>query len=155
MNPFRASPARSTYRNIGVETAVANASPHQLIVLLFDGAIEAVGQARYCMERGDVAGKGVAISKAIRIIGEGLSSALDMEAGGAIAMNLRNLYDYMMKRLLEANLHSQPELLAEVTSLLYELRGVWAQIGQRSATVPVTSMPAPRPERRAVSYGAA
>ena len=134
---------------------MASASPHQLVLLLFDGAIDAIADARMRMNMGDIPGKGKAIGRASRIIGEGLLPALDMERGGQIAVNLRSLYEYMMKRLVEANLHNQPELLGEVMSLLYELRGAWAQIGQRNAPVPATSMPAPRQERRAISYGAA
>lgn len=155
MNPFRPAPARASYRDIGIETEIASASPHQLVRLLFDGAIDAIADARLRMENGDIPGKGKAIGRAIRILGEGLLPALDMERGGQIAFNLRGLYEYMMKRLLEANVHNRPELLAEVMSLLNELRGAWAQIGQRNAPVPVTAMPAPRLERRAVSYGAA
>jgi flagellar protein FliS len=155
MNPFRPVPARASYRDIGVETAVAQASPHQLVLLLFDGAIDAVADARMRMDSGDIPGKGRAIGRASRIIGEGLLPALDMERGGQIALNLRGLYEYMMKRLLESNLNNRTEILGEVMSLLNELRGAWAQIGQRNAPVPVTEMPSPRQERRAVSYGAA
>jgi flagellar secretion chaperone FliS len=155
MNPFRPAPARASYRDIGIETAVASASPHQLVLLLFDGAIDAIADARIRMDMGDIPGKGKAIGRASRIIGEGLLAALDMERGGQIAANLRSLYEYMMKQLLDANLHNRAEILGEVMSLLNELRGAWAQIGQRNAPVPVTSMPAPRQERRAVSYGAA
>jgi len=155
MNPFRPAPARASYRDIGIETTVASASPHRLVLLLFDGVIDAIADARMSMGKGDIPGKGKAIGRASRIIGEGLLPALDMERGGAIAVNLHSLYEYMMKRLLEANLHNRTELLGEVMSLLNELRGAWAQIGQRNAPVPATSMPMPRQERRAISYGAA
>ena len=155
MNPFRTAPARVAYRDVGIETTVAQAGPHQLVLLLFDGAVDAIADARMRMERGDISGKGKAIGRASRIIGEGLLPSLDMERGGAIAVSLRGLYEYMMKRLLEANLHNRPELLGEVMSLLNELRSAWAQIGQRSAPVPAISIPAPRQDRRAVSYGVA
>lgn len=155
MNPFRSAPARASYRDIGIDTTVASASPHQLVLLLFDGAIDAIADARTRMDMGDVPGKGKAIGRASRIIGEGLLPALDMEHGGPIAVNLLSLYEYMMKRLVEANRYDRPELLGEVMTLLNELRGAWAQIGQRNAPAPATSMPAPRQERRAISYGAA
>ena len=155
MNPFRLSPARAVYQNVSVETSVANASPHQLIVLLFDGAIQAIGDARLSMERRDVRAKGMAIGKATRILGEGLVPALDMERGGAISLNLRNLYEYMMRRLVEANLHNRKEYLEEVLSLLNELRSAWAQIAPRQAPAAPAIQPAQNYERRAVSYGAA
>jgi flagellar protein FliS len=154
MNPFRAAPVRA-YQDIGLETSIGGASPHQLVLLLFDGALAQIAQAREHMDKRNVAAKGEAISLAIRIIGEGLRMSLDMERGGAIALQLQGLYDYMMRRLVDANLHNRPELLGEVLSLLNELRSAWAQLGQRNAPVPATSMPAPHSERRAVSYGAA
>ncbi len=154
MNPFRSAPARAAYRDIGIETSVASGNPHQLVLLLFDGAIDAVADARQRMEERDIAGKGASVGKAIRIIGEGLVAALDMERGGQIAINLRSLYEYMLRRLVEANLHNRQEILGEVMSLLHELRGAWAQIGQRTAPAGANPPPAPRAERRAVSYGA-
>jgi flagellar protein FliS len=155
MNPFRPATARAAYGNIGVETSVATAGPHQLIVLLFDGAIEAVADALVRMERKDIPGKGLAIGKAIRVLGEGLLPALDMERGGQIALNLRGLYEYMMKRLLEANLRNRPEILSEILLLLNELRGTWLQIGARSAPAQVHPMPASRRDEATVRYGAA
>ncbi len=154
MNPFRPAPARAAYREIGIETTVTSANPHQLVLLLFDGAIDAVGQARLRMEQRDIPGKGASVSKAIRIISEGLLAALDDKQGGQIAINLRSLYEYMLRRLVEANLKNRPEILSEVISLLNEIRGAWAQIGQRTAPVNSAPMAAPLPERRAISYGA-
>lgn len=154
MNPFHNGSVRA-YQDIGMKTSVFGASPHQLTLMLFDGALAQIALARQYMEQRNAAGKGEAISRAIRIIGEGLRMSLDMESGGAIAAQLQGLYDYMMQRLLEANLHNRAERLGEVISLLDELRGAWVQIGLRNAPLPVTAMPAPRQERRAISYGAA
>jgi len=154
MNPFHVASAR-TYRQIGLETGIDSASPHRLVLMLFDGALSAIADARKHMGAGNVSAKGVAISQAISIIGEGLRVSLDMERGGAIAAQLGDLYDYMTRRLVEANANNSQEMLAEVSSLLGELQAAWVQIGVRSAPAPAVTPPPPQQERRAVSYGAA
>jgi flagellar protein FliS len=156
MNPFRTATARA-YQEIGLETGVAGASPHQLVLMLLDGALDAIAHARGHMQTGNVPAKGAAISRAIRIISDGLRVSLDLERGGAIAVQLRDLYEYMARRLLEANLKNRQDLLSEVTSLLGEIRTAWVQIGSRPAPAAFAAIgtPAPQHERRAVSYGAA
>jgi flagellar protein FliS len=154
MNPFRTSTVRA-YQDVGLETSIAAASPHQLVMMLFDGALSELSFAREHMISRNVPAKGQAISRAIRIIGEGLRGSLDMERGGAIAVQLGALYDYMTRRLVEANLKNNPATLAEVTSLLCEIRSAWAQIGVRGPAAPAASPPGPHDDRRAVSYGAA
>lgn len=135
----------NAYAKIGVETGVASASPHKLIVMLFDGAIAAIASAVQHMQTGSVAEKGKAISKAISIIEEGLRASLDKNAGGEIAQNLDALYEYMSKRLLLANLKNQPELLEEVRGLLRDLKAAWEAIGASgdSAAAPVPPMKLP------------
>lgn len=154
MNPFHVASAR-TYQQIGLETGVDSANPHRLVLMLFDGALSALADARQHMSAGNVSAKGAAISRAISIIGEGLRVSLDMERGGAIAAQLRDLYDYMTGRLVEANANNSQEMLAEVSSLLSELRAAWVQIGVRATPAPAVGAPPPQQERRAVSYGAA
>jgi flagellar protein FliS len=122
--------AIDTYAQVGVETGVAAADPHKLILMLFDGCLAAISNARLAMSRKEIAAKGSAIGKAIAIIDGGLKASLDMNAGGELAARLSGLYDYMMQRLLFANLRNDSAVLDEVTRLLNELRGAWAQIGQ-------------------------
>ncbi|QDY42272.1 flagellar export chaperone FliS [Candidatus Pantoea soli] len=121
------------YAQVGVESAVLSASPHQLVVLLFDGALSAMKKATILMEQGDIPGKGQALSKAINIITNGLRAGLNHEAGGDIAANLDNLYEYMTRRLLEANLRNDPEAIAEVDRLLSNIADAWKQIGPNAA----------------------
>ena len=155
MNPFR-NPSARAYQEIGIETGIAGASPHQLVLMLFDGTLSAIADARQHMRSGNVPAKGAAVSRAIRIISEGLSVSLDIERGGPIAQQLRDLYDYMVRRLVEANLNNREEFLAEVTALLTELRAAWCQIGERPAQQSAPAgAPLPQRDRRAVSYGAA
>ena len=121
--------AANAYANVGLETGVVAASPHQLIVMLYEGAELAVRMAIRHMNEGDMAKKSAAISKAIAIILEGLRAALDVKQGGDIAQQLDSLYDYMNKRLMLAHLNNQTAPLEEVLGLLRELRGAWEQIG--------------------------
>lgn len=118
----------SAYAKVGIETGVLAASPHKLIVMLFDGALVAIGNALSSMRSGQIGEKGKSISKAIMIIDSGLRAALDKKAGGEIAEGLDALYEYMSARLLQANLKNEPEILEEVQRLLTELRDAWNAI---------------------------
>ena len=122
--------AASAYASVGVETKVSSADPHQLIVMLYDGALLAINTAALSMESGDIPNKGKSISQAITIITNGLKASLDMEAGGDLSERLSALYDYMAQRLLQANLQNSRPALDEVSSLLDDLRGAWVGIAQ-------------------------
>lgn len=126
----------NAYAKVGVETGVSSASPHQLIVMLFDGAMKALGAAIVNMKANNIAAKGEAISKAILIIDSGLRASLDKKAGGSIAESLDSLYEYMGTRLLEANLKNDVAILEEVQRLLGDLRSAWNAIGTSPAVQP-------------------
>ena len=119
----------SAYARVGLETGVIAASPHKLILMLFEGARIALSSALVHMRNGEINAKGEAISKAIAIISSGLQASLDVEAGGELAQQLNALYDYMSRRLLQANLHNKPEYIEEVARLLGELSEAWEAIG--------------------------
>lgn len=114
---------------VGLESSVMSASPHQLIVLLFDGARSALVRARILLQQNDIVGKGYALSKAIDIIKNGLKAGLDIEKGGELAENLAALYDYMIQRLMIANLHNDAKIIDEVETLLNSISDAWRQIG--------------------------
>ncbi|MBC3885989.1 flagellar export chaperone FliS [Undibacterium griseum] len=118
----------NAYQKIGVETGVLAASPHKLIVMLFEGAIVAIGNARQQMQNGEIANKGRSISKAISIIENGLRASLNKQIGGEIAINLDNLYEYMSRQLLLANLNNEENTLADVQKLLTDLKDAWEAI---------------------------
>ena len=126
----KARQGATAYRQTGIDTGVLGASPHQLIVLLFEGAIIATGTAMAQMHNGDMAGKGKSISHAIEIVSNGLSASLDTDKGGEIAHNLAALYDYIGRQLVAANLKNDPQRLQEVSKLLTELKEAWTSIGQ-------------------------
>ncbi|MCA6219987.1 MULTISPECIES: flagellar export chaperone FliS [Photorhabdus] len=121
--------ASQLYAQIDVESEIMNASPYQLIQILFNGALSALRRAIILMEQGNIAEKGAAISKAINIIDNGLKQGLDNEKGGELAHNLASLYDYMTQRLLHANLRNDESAITEVIKLLTEISDAWRQIG--------------------------
>lgn len=128
--------AAHTYANVGLETGVVAANPHQLIVMLYEGAELAVRMAIKHLNDGDIASKSAAITKANSIILEGLAAALDPHQGGEIAAQLGALYDYMIQRLMLAHMNNQIAPLEEVLGLLRELRGAWQQIGEPARKAP-------------------
>ncbi|MBO1017564.1 flagellar export chaperone FliS [Achromobacter sp. SD115] len=114
-----------SYAEIGLETQILGASPERLISLLYMGARAAIGQARLHLQEGRATERGAAISKAIKIVDEGLKTGLNMEAGGEIAANLARLYDYIVRTLLMANLKADPEALETADRLLADLAEAW------------------------------
>ncbi|MBU1689542.1 MAG: flagellar export chaperone FliS [Gammaproteobacteria bacterium] len=118
----------NAYNSVSFESRVMGADPHKLISLLFDGALLAISDAKNGILRKEIAAKGKSISKAISIIGEGLNASLDKKVGGELALNLSALYDYMVIRLVEANLKNDIKILDEVAHLLSELKSAWDTI---------------------------
>jgi flagellar protein FliS len=129
----------NAYKSVGIETSVLAANPHQLVAMLFEGALHAVATASLQMKAGNVSGKGESISKAINIIDNGLRASLDKKLGGEIAENLDSLYDYLSRQLLMANLKNKPEILEEVHGLISDLKGSWDGIGTAPTVVTETS----------------
>ena len=120
------------YATVGLETGVAAASPHKLVVMLYDGVIVALLSAINNIKASNIAAKGAALSKAITLIDNGLRAALDKKAGGEIAENLDALYDYMGRRLLQANIRNDIAIVEEVHALIADLREAWVQIGEKT-----------------------
>lgn len=125
MNPTPCN-ALGHYRAVNAYGAAAG-DRMQLILDMLDAAIDRIGMAKGHMRRREVAAKGHEIGRAIGIV-EGLRSALDMAQGGELAGNLAALYDYMARRLLEANLRNDEGRLDEVAELLGEIREGWSAI---------------------------
>ena len=146
--------AINAYSKVDVEIGITSASPQKLVVLLYEGAIKSIAEAKLHLKQNDVAAKGKMISKAIAIIDEGLKLSLDEKAGGELAQNLKALYDYMCRRLLLANLKNEVEPLDEVSRLLGELKQAWEAIG-KTPEQPQATLSKPTDKRDALSYGKA
>lgn len=128
--PRSALAGAAQYRKVGVQSNVETATPHKLIEMLLDGALSKLHLARGLMEQKQIAAKGEQISWALAII-DGLKAALDLTAGGEVAANLDALYDYLMRRLVVANLDNDVAVLDEVARLLNEIRLGWNGIRQQ------------------------
>ena len=112
---------------------IFSADPIELIHLLYQAAIEAVRDARHQLAQGEIGGRSKAINHACQIVME-LRSSLDLERGGEIARRLGPLYDYLLGRLLEANLQQSDAILVEILALLATLSEAWEAV--RSPALP-------------------
>lgn len=120
--------AARQYGEVAVHSRVESASPHRLIQMLLDGALEKVNVARGHLAQGNIIDKGANISWAISII-DGLRVSLDKEAG-EIAENLDSLYGYVTRRLTEAHAKNDMHMLDEVVMLLRQIKEAWDAIGE-------------------------
>ncbi len=128
MSNYNSQEALKQYRELGLETQINSASPHRLIQLLMDGALDRMNGAKAAMVRGDAATKGVLIGKAMGII-SGLRSSLDMSVQGTdLPERLDDLYEYMGRRLLEASASNSIDMLVEVIDLLKTIKSGWDAI---------------------------
>ncbi len=119
--------AMREYRDVGASTRATSADPHTLILMLMDGALDAMAAARGHVQHGAIEDKGRSFARAIAII-DGLRASLDRSASPALSDNLDDLYDYMSRRLLHANLHDDTVAIDEVAGLLREIRSAWDSI---------------------------
>lgn len=114
--------------------AAESASPMELVVMLYDGAIRFLGEARDAGGRDDRRARAKGISKALAIIAE-LQSTLNMDAGAEVARELDRLYTYATERLLDANVKRDDAAIDEVRKLLSTVRAGWADVGLARAAV--------------------
>ncbi|PUA97574.1 flagellar protein FliS [Acidovorax sp. 107] len=136
--------AANAYQRINVETSMHTIDQHQLVSLLYEGVLNSIATARGAMARGDVLCKVNAVSKAIRIIEEGLNTALDKVDGGELAQNLGALYDYCIHRLILANARNDDAMMQEVMRLIEPVATGWNEIkksGAGAAEAPVSGQP--------------
>jgi len=117
----------AAYQSAATHGGVAASDPHRLIVMLMDGALERIATARGCMQRGETAEKARLLNRTVSIVAE-LRGSLDLSAGGQIAANLSELYDYMNRRLLAGLANNQLDALDEVSKLLNDIRSAWVDI---------------------------
>jgi flagellar protein FliS len=130
------------YRQTAVSSAVLDADPHRLVALMFAGLRERLQLAAACIDAGNIARKGQAITEASTIVGH-LDGSLNMDAGGEIAQNLSALYEYVQRRLVDANLRNDTAALRECDGLIGDIQSAWNAIA-----------PAAQPEPARLAAGA-
>ncbi len=122
------------YQAVDIATSVDDADPHRLIQMLYEGALNSIAIARGCIERNDVEEKGMAIGKAIGLVG-GLRDSLNHDiVDGGLADNLAALYEYVSNNLLQANAADDLELLDNARNVLAELKSGWDAIREQATT---------------------
>ncbi len=114
------------------QTKVQTADRGKLLLMVYDVAINSLKDSGRLMREGDHSEKGLRLDRALRAVGE-LRKSLDMEAGREIARSLDRLYDFMIRRIGEANLNNRPEHLEVVIRILEDLRETWTQVVNRHA----------------------
>ncbi len=124
----------SMYHKVQTDTGVDTASPHRLVAMLFEGFFDACSQARGHIKSGNVEQKCRSLGRAARIVDEGLKAPLDLQAGGELAKDLRDLYAYVTVRLTHANLQSDEAAVDECQRLLRPIQAAWIQIGAQVAS---------------------
>lgn len=112
------------YQKVNTQTSIVDADPHRLIQLLYNGALERINMAKARIQAKDFEGKNRLINKSIEIVA-GLRGFLNFEKGGDLAPKLEALYDYMERRLFEANVRNDTAMLDEVSMLLRQLKDGW------------------------------
>jgi flagellar secretion chaperone FliS len=127
MSGYSRSSNLAAYQTVAAHGGVAAADPHRLILMLMDGALERIASAKGAIENGALEAKTRMLHRAVAIIDE-LRASLNFDAGGQIAQNMGDLYEYIGRQLLRANLDSRTDLLDEVSHLLREIRSAWIQI---------------------------
>lgn len=120
------------YQNTEIKTS----DNVKIISLLYDGAISFIKIAKQRLQEGDIAAKGLYVGKATAVVSE-LATSLNMEAGGEISVNLRRLYDFILDRLLYANMSNDEEAFDHVEGVLEILRNAWRQI-EKNSSVEIT-----------------
>jgi flagellar protein FliS len=128
VNAYSRNAKLAAYQSNAVHGGVAAADPHGLVLMLMNAAVERLTTARGCIERREIVQKAKLLHSCVRIVGE-LRGTLNLSAGGAIAQNLSDLYEYMARRLLRANIDNDIACINEVLSLLGEIRSAWVAIG--------------------------
>ncbi|HEB94126.1 MAG TPA: flagellar export chaperone FliS [Gammaproteobacteria bacterium] len=124
-----AAGALNSYAEVAVHSGVGAASPHRLIQMLLQAALDKIATARGYMAQGIIDKKAQHLISAVAIV-EGLRVSLDMEKGGEISENLCSLYDYMERRLTEANASNNVAILDEVINLINPIKEAWDAIPQ-------------------------
>ena len=118
----------AAYRSVNAHGIVASADPHALVLSLFDAILGRLTTARSCIEQGAIARKASLLHSSVTLLAE-LRGSLDLKSGGSLAQNLSDLYEYMARRLLHANLNNDRAAIGEVLGLLGDIREAWAAIG--------------------------
>jgi flagellar protein FliS len=117
----------NAYKKGNLKEDIAQADPHKLTLMLMQGALDRMAYTKGCMERKDYSGKAEHVSRATAIV-MNLRDTLDMQSGSDVSDKLYSLYDYMIQRLIDANVQNNFKIIDEVINLLLPIKTAWSQI---------------------------
>ncbi len=137
MSAYSRNMQLAAYQSVAVHGGVAQEDPHRLVLMLMDGAVQRIVAARASIERGERAQKAQLLQRALAILDE-LRASVDTQRGGPLAQNLADLYDYMSRQLIRANVEDGVACLDEVLGLMAEIRSAWVAIAP-GATPPAVA----------------
>lgn len=112
------------YKSVAVDSQKNVATPHKMVQMLLAGILERLAKAKTAIEQGNIPLRGELIGRSIDIISE-LQAALDHEAGGEIANNLDNLYDFCVQELLQANANAEQLHIDNAAKIIREIKEAW------------------------------
>ncbi len=135
LSSFPGKSKLAAYHSVSVIGGVAMADPHGLVLMLMDACAERLATACGCIERREIVRKAKLLHSCVTLIAE-LRGSLNLAAGGPLAQNLSNLYDYMMRQLLMANVSNESAPVKEVLGLLNDVRSAWLAIGPQVRSMP-------------------
>ena len=115
------------YTNTNVQTAVESATPHRLVQMLYEGALDRIAQAKGAMMRKDFEAKARLTNRVIDILSS-LRAGLDLEKGGDVASNLEALYGFMIEQVYKASRHNSPDMLEETAEILRTVKAGWDEM---------------------------
>ncbi len=124
---MNAQVALRQYGEVKVKAAVASASSHDLIKMLYDGLLERIAQMKGAIEQKNIELKNKKVNQAIAII-SGLRESLDHDSGIELSGRLDDIYDYVQRRLWQAHVKNDAEILNECSALVSEISGAWTEI---------------------------
>jgi flagellar protein FliS len=142
----------AAYHTVSVHSGVAMADPHGLVLMLMDACAERLATACGCIERREIARKAKLLHSCVTLIAE-LRGSLNRAEGGPLAENLSNLYDYMMRQLLMANVKDDIAPVKEVLGLLNDVRSAWYAIGPQVRATSTAGASQPRAGEMAARPG--
>ena len=119
--------ALKAYRSAAVDVRCTDADKRDLVIMMYDGAIEAIRLARAHAERTERRAVSSAVSRALAIL-NGLRETLDVQAGGSVASHLDDFYQFLIRRLVRAGATGSTDDLADCQDLLSQVREAWAVI---------------------------
>ncbi|MCL4556073.1 MAG: flagellar export chaperone FliS [Gammaproteobacteria bacterium] len=115
------------YTTTNVQTAIESATPHKLVQMLYEGALDRIAQAKGAVIRKDYEAKAKLTNRVIEIL-TALRGGLDLEKGGEIAENLAALYTFMIEQILKASRHNSTDMLEEVAELMRTIKSGWDEM---------------------------